>query len=296
MDDAEFWKIRRSPVPLEEVNVPALHITGWYDPTTGRSTGQLHCNEKEGVAQTARKNQKLLIGPWIHGGGLPVDPDNVLKLGSSAPGDIAGSHLRWFDHWLKDDDNGITEEKPVRIFIMGENVWRDESQWPLASTRYTRYYLHSGGNANSCKGNGCLSAQTPSQEPPDIYLYDPRATSRVLTGLPRTIISGKQVGCPGLYTSAAREDLEVTGPVSLELYAKSSARDTDFMAKITDVWPDGRSYNLIAMIGMVRARYRTGESNPTLIKPGEIYKYSVDLKAISNVFKAGRRVPCADLQ
>jgi hypothetical protein len=174
IDDAEYWKICRSPVPLEKVVIPVLHMSGWYDPPLGGVLASYSAMLTRGGSELSRKHQKLLIGPWVHGGGLPADPDNVLKLGSAAAGDIAGSHLRWFDHWLKGAENGISEEKPVRIFVMGANVWKDESQWPLAGTSYTKYYFHSGGNANTCQGNGSLSTQAPAEELPDIYLYNPR--------------------------------------------------------------------------------------------------------------------------
>jgi putative CocE/NonD family hydrolase len=179
---------------------------------------------------------------------------------------------------------------------MGENVWRDESEWPLARTRYTPYYLHSQGRANSLQGDGQLSAIAPAEEPPDRYVYNPN--DPVPTGGGNTLIipMGVQDQRPIearpdvlVYTSKPlAEPVEVTGPITVELYAASSAPDTDFTAKLVDVRPDGYAQNLAD--GIIRARYRVSRSIATLLTPGEVTRFSIDLWATSHVFFAGHRL------
>ena len=186
----------------------------------------------------------------------------------------------------------------MRIFVMGKNIWRDEKEWPLARTRYTKYYFHSKGHANSCLGDGILSPAFPDEEQKDIYIYDPINPVPTLGGVrsfnDRTTGVGDQSEIEErsdvlVYTSETLEtDIEITGPIDLELWAASSAVDTDFTGKLVDVWPNGKAYNLVD--GIIRARYRESLSKAKLIKPGKIYKYSISLGATSNVFKAGHRI------
>ena len=197
-------------------------------------------------------------------------------------------------------DTGIGREKPVKIFVMGKNVWREEDDWPLARTRSTRFYLHSGGKANTLSGDGSLSTAVTQSEPPDSYVYDP--VDPVPTRGGGLCCDHAQLA-PGAWdqrpvearsdvlvyaTPPFKEDFEVTGPVSVELYASSSAVDTDFTAKLVDVWPNGFAQNLTD--GILRARYRNTPEKPEFMNPGEIYKLPVDLWATSNVVRAGHRL------
>jgi putative CocE/NonD family hydrolase len=212
---------------------------------------------------------------------------------------LTGIQLRWFDFWLKGEDNGILNEPQVKIFVMGENVWRDENEWPLARTWYIDYYFHSNGNANTLNGDGALSADAPGPEPIDVYLYDPRHPVPTYGGA--NMLPGSALhylhGPKDQRAIEARSDVlvystppleqavEVTGPVTVTLFASSSAVDTDFTAKLVDVHPDGYAQNLTD--GIIRARYRESEKQPSLLEPGKIYEYNIDLWATSNVFKAG---------
>jgi putative CocE/NonD family hydrolase len=208
--------------------------------------------------------------------------------------------LRWYDAILKGEKNGAEQEKPVKIFVMGKNVWREEDDWPLARAEKARYYLHSGGKSNSLRGDGALSTATPQAEPADHWVYDP-ADPVPTVGGPLCCDSPHLAPGPRdqrpvearddvlLYTTPAfKQDLEVTGPVTLELYAGSSAVDTDFTAKLVDVWPNGLAQNLTE--GILRARYRNSQEKPEMMNPGEVYKLTVDLWATSNVFLAGHRL------
>ena len=190
----------------------------------------------------------------------------------------------------------MMEDPPVYIFVMGENKWRHEDEWPLARTHYTRYYLHSGGAANTRAGDGTLSTMPPHEEPADTYIYDPDDPAPTLRGNTLMIPHGVQDQRPAedrpdvlVYTSDLLEsDLELTGPIVVKLYAASSAIDTDFTAKLVDVRPDGYAHNL--QDGIVRARYRTSARQPAFITPGRVYEYTIDLWATSHVLKAGHRL------
>jgi putative CocE/NonD family hydrolase len=295
MDDDKYWEGLCSPTPIEKVVVPTFHLSGWYDITPGHVLSNYMEMQKRGGSELAKKNQKILIGPWVHGN-IMTSTAGELDFGPGSTGmaiDVTGIHIRWFDHWLKNIDNGIMDEPPVRIFVMGDNVWRDESEWPLARTRYIDYYFHSGGRANSRFGDGFLSTQPPDGEETDIYIYDPRNPVPAKVGLGH---EGARDQCdiedrPDVlvYTSAPMEkDLEITGPIVVKLCVSSSAVDTDFTGKLVDVWPNGKAYNLVE--GIIRARYRESVSKAKLIKPGKVYEYSINLGATSIVFKAGHMI------
>jgi putative CocE/NonD family hydrolase len=301
LEDDDFWKRFHNPVPLEKIAIPALHLGGWYHHViTSSVLANYQGITQKGASELARKNQKLLVGPWVSVGGPSVVGE--LDYGPSASGnaiDLTGIHLRWFDYWLKGIDNGIMAEPPVRIFVMGDNLWREENEWPLARTRYTNYYLHSAGHANSRCGDGTLSAAPPAAEEPDIYLYDPRNPVPTQPVLGSTFMltifephdQQNTENRPDIlvYTTPVLEtDIEVTGPVAVKLYASSSAIDTDFCSKLVDVWPDGKAYNVVD--GITRARYRNSISKPELIKPDKVYEYTIDMRYTSIVFKAGHRI------
>jgi len=184
----------------------------------------------------------------------------------------------------------------VKIFVMGENRWRDEREWPLARTRYTPYFLHSGGRANSDRGDGVLDQRRPVGEAADRFVYDPDDPVPTRGGNTLILAMGVQDQHPVearddvlVYTSAVMtERLEVTGPVTVTLYAASNASDTDFTAKLVDVRPDGYAQNLAD--GIVRARYRESRTSPALLVPGEVARFTVDLWATSHVFLPGHRI------
>ena len=214
--------------------------------------------------------------------------------------DMDAMHLRWFDHWLKGVDDGLMTEPPVKIFVMGDNVWREEQEWPLSRAQNTKYYLHSEGKANSLRGNGALSTQPPGDEPTDVYLFNP------LDPVPT---HGGPLCCNPYFASNGafdqqlveqREDVlvystpplqrevEVTGPIIVTIWAASSAKDTDFTAKLVDVCEDGCARNLTD--GIIRARYRESMSRPSLLEQGKAYCYTIDLWATSNVFQQGHQI------
>jgi putative CocE/NonD family hydrolase len=300
-----YWE--RTRCAHQKIKIPVFHIGGWYDIFARSTLRDLSGVRQEGGSELARQNQKLLIGPWRHGPleGLVGEVDFGLRASSLLvlPEEL---QLRWFDHWLKGEDNGVTDEPPIRIFVMGDNRWRAENEWPLARTRYTPYYLHSGGAANSLRGDGTLSPENPADEPADTYVYDPRNPVPTRGG---GLCCSQAALAPGAYdqreiegrpdvlvytTPPLEDDVEVTGPIEVHLWAATSASDADFTAKLVDVSPCGYARNV--QDGIIRARSdespgsTTSAGQPRPSTPGQAREYVIDLAATSNVFKAGHRI------
>jgi putative CocE/NonD family hydrolase len=209
--------------------------------------------------------------------------------------------LEWFDYWLKPGpDRKLSAFGPLRIFVMGANRWRDEQEWPLKRTRWTPMYLGSRGNANTLAGDGALTARPARQEPPDHYAYEPRNPVPTMGGAvccnPKIFPWGPMDQRPVekrrdvlVYESRPlKKDLEVTGPVKVILHVSTSAPDTDFTAKLVDVFPSGHARNLTD--GILRLRYRQSLEKPVPAHAGEIYVITIDAGVTSNVFKAAHRV------
>jgi putative CocE/NonD family hydrolase len=214
--------------------------------------------------------------------------------------DVDGLTLRFFDRWLKGIDDGYDDEPPVRLFVMGEDVWRSENEWPLARAVETQFFLSSGGNANSIAGDGTLGNEAPGDDRPDVFLYDPFHPVPTAGGqlccypaiLPPGAFDQRPVEARAdvlVYTTPPlEEDTEVTGPVRLQLWAATTAPDTDFTGKLVDIYPDGYARNLTD--GIVRTRYRQGTDAPRPITPGIVYEYEINLWATSNLFRKGHRI------
>ena len=302
--DGPYWWQLNLLRNLEGIKIPLFHVSSWYDIFLEGALNAYRAITDQGGSETARRNQKLLVGPWAH-----IRPYTRATSGDTGDIDFGPEaqielhdHLRrWFDYWLKDIDTGIMDEPPVNIFVMGGGVtgngrWRHENEWPLARTHYTRYYLHSDGSANTRSGDGTLSTVPPGAEPPDRYVYDPADPAPTLRGntlmIPHGVADQRSTEDRGdvlVYTSDPLEqDLELTGPIKVQLFAASSAVDTDFTAKLVDVRPDGYAQNI--QDGIIRARYRSSARQPTFITPGQVYEYTIDLWATSQVFKAGHRL------
>lgn len=290
----DYWQ--KLVCPHEAVKIPTFHIGGWYDifiASTLRDYG--------GIRQQGNTRQKVLIGPWLHGPteGLVGQVDFGWRASSALvlPDE---QQLRWFDRWLKGANNGVDQEPPISIFVMGENRWRTEQEWPLARMRPTCFYLHSGGAANSLNGDGALLVETPVEEPVDTFVYDPRHPVPTRGGglccwgaaLPAGAFDQREIESRPdvlVYTTPPLErDIEATGPVEVRLWAATSAADTDFTAKLVDVGPCGYARNV--QEGLIRARYRRSAATPEPLSPGEVYEYTIDLGPTSNVFKAGHRI------
>ncbi len=293
-----YWKQWSIEENFGNIQVPALSIAAWYDIFQGGSLRNYEGLKEHAGNDAARKGQRLLVTIGGHAGGGQ-------KIGDVDFGPAANDFnenaitVAWYEHLFLDKQNIFTTT-PVRIFVMGENKWRNEDAWPLQRAKATRYFLESSGRANSAAGDGALTTSAPRQEGSDTLVYDPANAAPTVGGplccdpvhLPAGPRDQKEVEARQdvlVYSTPPLEgDVEVTGPITLDLFAKSSAVDTDFTAKLVDVWPNGFAQNLTE--GIIRARYRESTSASSLIEPGKVYEYKIDVWSTSNVFLKGHRI------
>ena len=270
-----------------DVAVPALTTTGWYDQQIGaiRNFTGMRAN---GATEEARSGQRLIVGPWSHTTDFSSSQVGELDFGPEAVRDFYRMADDWFGHWLKGESTGVEEWPPVQLFVMGANRWREEEDWPPPGIEYTDYYLHGGGK---------LSPRAPSDDPPDSYDYDPRDPVMTLYSPPGQQEPQDQRALDGrrdvlvYQTDPLEEPVEVTGPITVHLWAASSEPDTDFVVKLMDVRPDGFVQELC--YGIVRARYRESFAEPSLIEPGRAYEYTIQVNPTSNLFRRGHRIRLA---
>lgn len=284
----------------EKLDIPVLHIGGWYDVFlngTLRNFTEMRAHGKE--------RQQLLIGPWTHGNVSHVLGD--VDFGFAASGglmdlqfDLMSYQLRFFDRWLKDSANGLDAAPPVRYFLMGANVWKNSSVWPPEGVAEQRWYLHSQGHANSASGDGTLSTQRPGDEESDGFEYNPANPVPAIGGAtlmhplfragPRDQRSIEARSDVLVFTSEPLDTpLEVTGAVHVVLHVATDAPDTDFVARLVDVHADGTAITITD--GITRMRYRAGRwerSDP--LRSGESYRIEVDLWATAIVFLPGHQL------
>ena len=298
----DYW---RGMDPIQDhypdVDMAAYHMGGWFDVFLQGGLNNFMGMTKHGKTERARRAQKLIVGPWIHSLGVKGTDSTTgdVDFGEAVLIDLEMEQTRWYDHWLKGIDNGIMDEPRVKLFVMGVNRWREADEWPLPETRYTPYYLHSGGKANSLFGDGSLSTTPQESEESDGYVYDPEHPVMTIGGSTccaetlTAITMGPRDQRPNEYrpdvlvytTPPLDKDVEVIGPVKAVIHAASSARDTDFTAKLVDVYPNGFAMNVAQ--GIQRARYRDSWEEPTLLEPGKVYEYTIDLWSTGNRFQKG---------
>ncbi len=306
-------------------DVPQMHLGSWYDPYTITTT-----DNYIGLSQKKKASVRLLMGPWTHGANDvsfagDVDFGSASVVQDSLAEDYNELRLRWFDHWLKGMDNGVGQEAPVKIFVMGggdghktpegrlnhSGHWRDEQEWPLARARNTNFYFHA---------DGTLSTLLPSNDaPPSRYLFDPNNPVPTIGG---SISSSLPIAEGGAFhqqeeprffgskqpylplssrhdvlvfqTPPLEEDVEVTGPIEVKLWISSSAPDTDFTAKLIDVYPPNDDYpqgfDINLTDGIIRARYRNSWEKAEFMQPGQIYQVRIVLPPTSNLFRREHRI------
>jgi putative CocE/NonD family hydrolase len=285
--ETDPWKLQEG---VKNIEVPNLNVIGWCD----------HCNGNmmldqaimtEAVTEAARKGSRTIVGPWSHSKRRRY---GEIDFGPEAQPDMADLQIRWFDHWLKGKSNGIGQSAQWRIFVMGENRWRDEPHWPLERAQEKSLYLTTDGRANTPDGDGKLIWRNPDKSASDRFSYDPQNPVPSLHGAPLYVIPTDQRPLADrrdilVYQSEPlSERFEVTGNPRAELHASSSAPDTDFFARLIDVAPDGMARDV--SLGMVRARYREGLDQPSLIQPGEVVSYTIEMDPTSNAFLPGHRI------
>ncbi|HWB97175.1 MAG TPA: CocE/NonD family hydrolase [Bryobacteraceae bacterium] len=286
--DDSYWKPWKISDHYPEMNVKALHSGGWHDIFLKGTINNYMGMRK---SSPAKAEQRLLLGPWAHAVTSPEGKIGDVTFGKDAVLDMTGTTIRWFDYALKGKHNEYATGAPVRIFVMGENRWRSEQEFPLARTRYTNYYLRSGH---------LLSTDAPAGEGPENYDYDPADPVPTIGG---RLCCGNNQLPPGpaderpnekrsdvliFSTPPLARDTEVTGLIRAKIYASTSAADTDFTALLVDVEPSG--YARFLTDGILRARYRNSTQKAEPVEPGKVYAYDIDLWATSNVFKAGHRI------
>ncbi len=291
-----YWKQWAIEERYSSIQVPALTIAAWYDIFQGGSLKNYLGLKTGAGSDVARAGQRLMVIVGGHAGNGPKV--GAVDFGADSHFDEDAVTLDWYDYLLLGRQNEFATGKPVKLFVMGENKWRDEDGWPLQRAKETHYFLRSGGKANSISGDGALTTDSTGSGA-DRYTYDPADPVPTVGGplccdsthLPagprdqREVENRKDVLVYS--TGALDQDVEVTGPVTLDLFAKSSAADTDFTAKLVDVWPNGFAQNLTE--GILRARYRNASTAVRLV-PDKVYEYEIDLWATSNVFLKGHRI------
>jgi putative CocE/NonD family hydrolase len=293
-----YWKQWSIEENYANIQVPALTITAWYDIFMGGSLRNYMGMKANAGTEAARKGQQLVVTLGGHSGwGRTI---GEVDFGPDAPFDENEITLDWYDYLFLGKHNQFASGKPVKIFVMGEYKWRDEEAWPLERAKQTRYYLHSAGKANSATGDGALSIATAATETANKFVYDPANPVPTVGGPlccdavhlapgPRDQKEVESRPDVLVYSTPPLDtDVEVTGPVTLDLFAFSSAVDTDFTAKLVDVWPNGFAQNLTE--GILRASYRESTTAPKPIIPGKVYEYKIDLWSTSNVFLKGHRI------
>jgi putative CocE/NonD family hydrolase len=295
-DYDDYWKQWSIEEHFSNIAVPMLQVGGWYDIFNGGTLNNYMGVKAHGATEAARTQQHLLIEIGGHAGfGRRIgDVDFGPHATENGYTDVI---LDWYDFLFKNIRNEFTTDKPVKVFVMGVNEYRQEDDWPPPQAQRTKYFLHSGGKANSLRGDGSLSTSAPKSEPADAYDYNPANPAPTIGGPlccdaehmepgPRDQRSVENRDDVLVYsTGPLASDLEVTGPVTADLFIKSSAVDTDFTAKLVDVGPDGFAQDLTE--GILRMRYASSREHAVLINPGHIYKITVDLWATSNVFLRG---------
>ncbi len=300
--EAEYFRELDLVRADDRFDTAALYVDSWYDFAVGETLMLFNQMRENALSETARDNQFIIVAPTTHCSHSAATDRTIVgerDLGDARKG-FVDLYLDWFDYWLKGIDNGVTEMPRVNYYLMGKNEWRTADTWPPAGTGYRKLYLHSGGGANSRLGDGLLSASVPGEEPADGFTYDPATPVMSLGG--QACCTGMSTGQGGydqsvnemrhdvlVYTSEALDEgIEVSGPLEVVLYVGSSAKDTDFTAKLIDVYPDGRAFNV--QEGALRMRYREGFDKKVWMREGEVHEAHLDLHATSNYFGPGHRV------
>ncbi len=283
----EYWKSISDEEHFDKVKVPVHTSGGWFDIFLNGTINGFTGVRRSGGTEKARRESKMIIGAWGHG---PSQKFGDVDFGPGANRDMFERQLRWYDHYLKGEDNGIDREPPIEIFFMGVNKWQHAQEWPLPGTKFTPYYL-GGGHA--------LSDAKPSGAGSDNYKYDPNNPVPTLGGnncCGTPTLAGPKDQRPiesrndvlGYTSDALRAPVAIAGPVRMKLFAATDGRDTDWMIKLVDVYPDGFAMNVAE--GMLRARFRTGVDKMELLQPGQVYEYEIEMAGTANVFQPGHRI------
>ncbi len=291
-EDGPYWWGNDVSLKYNEISVPIMHLTGWFDFALGPNLGNFTGIQRNGRSDSCRKGQRLIVGPWGH---LNLGERQIgeLDFGSEAAIDIDAIQLSWFDYWLKGVQNEVVEDLPVKLFLMGDNRWIEMETWPPSDVDYQPLFFREGyGCSSESLNNGRLTFEIPrSAENPDSFNYDPEdpipSLASDIDALPRDYqsLEGRML----TYTTDPLEQpLRVVGPVKATLYGLSSAPDTDWVVRLCDVWPDGRSLSVCD--GILRSRYRNSTESEELLVSNQVYRFDVDMWATAQTFLPGHRI------
>ena len=281
---------------------PTLYINSWYDLSIGPNVAMFDYQTKNAATETARNNIFMVVAPTLHCNEGQVETEHTV-VGERDMGDARYDYVglvqKWFDHWLKGADNGVTKEPKVRAYMMGENQWKTYDTWPPKNIDLVPYYLDSDGSANSALGNGRLTTSKPAKATSDAFVYDPMHPVPSLGGqiCCFAVNPGGSFDQTGLemrndvlvYTTPTlTERVDVVGNIDVSLYLASNVKDTDLTIKLVDVGPDGKAFNLDE--GILRVRWREGWEKPVFMESGKVYKVDIPPLVTSNSFAAGHRI------
>jgi len=293
----KFWKHADIENKYHKIKAPAYFITGWYDNLVHETFKNFVGWKTKTKDKLAKDKTRLLVGPWYHYNLGKNTKFGDISFGDNGSLDLVNEQLKWFDQRLKHIDTGIDDQPPIKIFVMGDNKWRYEEEWPLLRTKYVKYYIHSGGCANTRNGDGLLKTTIPNNQTFDTFNYNPDNPVPTIGGQSQLI---EHCGPQNRYEIETRDDIliyttnklkydtEVTGKIEIVLYASSSAIDTDFTATLVDVYPDNKCIHISD--GIIRTKFRESYENPSLISPNNIYTFVFPLWETSNVFKKNHKI------
>ena len=292
----DYWKSISDEERFDQIMVPTYNTGGWFDVFVMGTINGYVGMKNQGGSPEARKGTRLLIGPWGHGQSSKYG-DMVFT--EDADVDLFDYELRFYDYHLKGIKNGLDEEKPVKIYYMGENTWRSEDDWPIPQTKYRQLYLGASSPANSLRGGGVLTFTKPGKSGTDTYIYDPNdpvptyggnnccGTPTIAGPKDQRILERRNDVL--VYTSDfLSEPITIAGPITMKLSAATDGKDTDWMIKLVDVYPDGSAYPVSE--GILRARFKDGLDKVNLLTPDEVYDYEIEMTGTANVFQPGHRI------
>ena len=291
-----YWKAIDDEERFEKIQTPMHTLGGYFDIFLNGSINGYTGMRNRGGNERARLQSRMILGPWGHG---PSQKFGDIDFGPTAMRDQPAMELRWFDFHLKNEANGLDKEPPVEFFFMGINKWQKADNWPPAGATYTPVYLTSDGKANSGRGNGRLTFIAAQATGNDQYSYDPNQPVMTLGGnncCGTPTIAGPKDQRPLeirndvlVYSSELLSDpLAIAGPVKMKLHAATDGRDTDWMVKLIDVYPNGYAMNVAE--GILRARFRKGVDQMELLEPNKPYEFEIDMAGTANVFLPGHRI------
>lgn len=287
----DYWRQGEYADAWQDIEVPALGITGWYDLVVEGAIANFVGMTSQATNEASRAGQELIVGPWAHWVNVRSDLDGV-DYGPQSLIDLQAHIIGFFDRWLKPNGDQ-PPAKPVRVFVMGANEWWEAATWPLPEAQERRLFLHGDGRHGEFNGGGRLSFHAPAHdEPVDQYTYDPLRPVVAAWSMHAGPVDDRETAHrPDVLTYATEpleEDVDVVGPLTFELYASSSAPDTDWHVRLLDVHPDGRM--IFVSHGVLRARFRDSFESPSLLNPGTVYRFAVSLTPTAMRFAAGHRI------